>query len=32
MNGLTLVGVVVTLTPIVLIVSTLLVRGKKLFD
>jgi hypothetical protein len=32
MNNLTLVGVIITVLPIVLIIVTVVVRGKKLFD
>jgi len=28
----TIIGVIVTLTPLVLIIATVIVRGKKLFD
>jgi hypothetical protein len=31
-NGLTLVGVIITVLPIVLIIATVIIRGKKLFD
>jgi hypothetical protein len=31
-SGLTLVGVVITVLPIILIIATVIVRGKKLFD
>lgn len=32
MHNLTLVGVIITVLPIVLIIATVVVRGKKLFD
>ena len=32
MNSSTLVGVVICATPLVLIIATIIVRGKKLFD
>jgi hypothetical protein len=32
MNSQTLIGIVVCITPLVLIIATLIVRGKKLFD
>lgn len=32
MGTSTVVGVIITLTPIVLIIITVIVRGKKLFD
>lgn len=32
MNNLTLVGVIITVLPIVLIIVTVVIRGKKLFD
>jgi hypothetical protein len=32
MNTFTLVGVIITLLPIVLIIVTVIIRGKKLFD
>jgi hypothetical protein len=31
-SGLTLVGVIITVLPIVLIILTVIIRGKKLFD
>lgn len=31
-NGLTLVGVIITVLPIVLIIATVIIRGRKLFD
>jgi len=31
-NTYTLVGVIITVLPIVLIIATVIVRGKKLFD
>jgi hypothetical protein len=32
MNSSTLIGIVVCVTPLVLIIATLIIRGKKLFD
>ncbi len=32
MNTFTLVGVIITVLPIVLIIATVIIRGKKLFD
>jgi hypothetical protein len=32
MNTYTLVGVIITVLPIVLIIATVVIRGKKLFD
>jgi hypothetical protein len=32
MNTFTLIGVIITITPVVLIIATIIVRGKKLFD
>ena len=32
MNTYTVVGVVITVLPIILIIATVIVRGKKLFD
>ncbi len=32
MNNLTLVGVIITVLPIVLIIAVVITRGKKLFD
>ena len=32
MSAYTLIGVIITLTPLILIITTVIVRGKKLFD
>lgn len=32
MNTYTLVGVIITVLPLVLIIATVVIRGKKLFD
>jgi hypothetical protein len=32
MGTSTIIGVIITLTPIVLIIATIIIRGKKLFD
>jgi len=32
MPNLTLVGVIITVLPLILIIATVIVRGKKLFD